>query len=123
MANNPIENLVPQQPPVDPKSSANDLKTRLEWGEPAFTIIDVRDRQSYNDSHIMGAISMTMDVLGNSAVKSLAKSRDIYVYGATEEEGSQAVQALKSAGFQNVSQLMGGLAGWKAIGGPTEGYS
>ena len=120
MANNPVENLVPSQPPIDPKSSANAVKTRLEWGEPAFTIIDVRDRRSYNNGHIMGAVSMTMDVLADN-VTYLAKTRDIYVYGATDEEASQTAQALKVAGFQNVSQLMGGLAGWKAIGGPTEG--
>lgn len=120
MANNPIENLIPQQPPIDPKASANTVKNRLEWGEPAFTIIDVRDRQTYNNGHIMGAMSMTMDDLADNAA-SLAKTRDIYVYGATDEESSQAAQTLKAAGFENVSQLMGGLAGWKAIDGPTEG--
>lgn len=120
MANNPVENLVPPQPPVDPKTSANTLKARLEWGEPAFTIIDVRDRQTYNNGHIMGAMPMEMDGLADSAA-SLAKTRDIYVYGATDEESSQAAQTLKAAGYENVSQLMGGLPGWKAIGGPTEG--
>ena len=73
-----------------------------------------------SNGHIMGAMSMTMDVLAEN-VAYLAKTRDIYVYGATDEEASQAAQALKVAGFQNVSQLMGGLAGWKAIGAPTEG--
>ncbi|MCK8782749.1 rhodanese-like domain-containing protein, partial [Rhizobium sp. NTR19] len=55
------------------------------------------------------------------AVPSLDKSRDIYVYGANEEESAQAAQQLRSNGFEHVSQLKGGLAAWKAIGGPTEG--
>lgn len=119
---NPIENIIPNQPPVTKKKTdAHVLKSRLEWGEPAFTIIDVRDRQTYNEGHIMGALPMTMDGLGDAAAKSLAKSRDIYVYGGSDEETTQAAQALRSSGFENISELKGGLAAWKAIGGPTEG--
>ncbi len=122
MADNPIENIIPNQPPVDQKKSdAHVLKSRLEWGEPAFTILDVRDRPTYNEGHIMGALSMPMDGLGNTATESLAKSRDIYVYGASDADTTQAAQALRSKGFENVSELKGGLAAWKAIGGPTEG--
>ncbi|AFY56163.1 Rhodanese-related sulfurtransferase [Rivularia sp. PCC 7116] len=119
---NPIENIIPNQPPVDKKKSdVQLLKSRLEWGEPAFTIIDVRDRQTYNEGHIMGALPMTMDGLGDAAAKSLSRSRDIYIYGGSDSETTQAAQALRNAGFQNVSELKGGLAAWKAIGGPTEG--
>ncbi len=122
MANNPIENIIPSQPPVDQKKSdVHVLKSRLEWGEPAFTIIDVRDRQTYNEGHIMGALPMSMDGLGDAAAQSLAKSRDIYVYGASDADTTQAAQALRSKGFENVSELKGGLGAWKAIGGPTEG--
>ena len=119
---NPIENIIPSQPPVTKKrTDAHVLKSRLEWGEPAFTIIDVRDRQTYNEGRVMGALPMTMDGLGDAAAKSLAKSRDIYVYGCSDDETTQAAQALRNSGFKNVSELKGGLAAWKAIGGPTEG--
>ena len=119
---NPIENIIPSQPPVTKKrTDAHVLKSRLEWGEPAFTIIDVRDRQTYNEGRVMGALPMTMDGLGDAAAKSLAKSRDIYVYGDSDDETTQAAQALRNSGFKNVSELKGGLAAWKAIGGPTEG--
>jgi 3-mercaptopyruvate sulfurtransferase SseA len=64
---------------------------------------------------------MPTDDLVNRATSSLDKSRDIYIYGANEDESGQAVQSLRSAGFEHVSQLKGGLAAWKAIGGPTEG--
>jgi rhodanese-related sulfurtransferase len=37
-------------------NDAHDLKLRLEWGHPALTIIDVRDRHTYNQGHISGAI-------------------------------------------------------------------
>jgi rhodanese-related sulfurtransferase len=124
-AKNTVDNLVggviPAQPPINAQSDAHVLKSRLEWGEPAFTILDVRDRMTYNQGHIMGSMPMPMDELVDRAAPTLAKSRDIYVYGANDEETSQAAQALRSAGFEHVSALKGGLAAWKAIGGPTEG--
>ncbi|MFQ4142909.1 rhodanese-like domain-containing protein [Chlorogloeopsis sp. ULAP02] len=116
-----VENIIPSQPPIEQQSDAHVLKSRLEWGEPAFTIIDVRDRNTYNEGHIMGAMPMPLDQLVDRATPSLAKSRDIYVYGANEQDTAQAAQQLRSAGFEHVSELRGGLAAWKAIGGPTEG--
>ena len=119
---NPIKNIIPNQPPVTKKiTDARVLKFRLQWGEPAFTIIDVRDRQTYNEGRITGSLPMIMDGLGNAAAKSLAKSRDIYVYGGSDDETTQAARVLRSSGFENVSELNGGFAAWKAIGGSTEG--
>ncbi|WP_017317044.1 rhodanese-like domain-containing protein [Mastigocladopsis repens] len=124
-AKNTVDNLVggviPPQPPIDPQSNVHVLKSRLEWGEPAFTILDVRDRDAYNLGRIMGAMPYPIDELVDRAVPSLAKSRDIYVYGQNDEETAQAAQLLRSAGFEHVSELKGGLAAWKAVGGPTEG--
>jgi rhodanese-related sulfurtransferase len=121
MDKNILGGIIPPQPPIELQSDVHAVKSRLEWGEPAFTILDVRDRQTYNDGHIMGAMPMPIDVLVHRAASSLDKSRDIYLYGATEEQTSQAATLLRSAGFEHVSQLKGGLAAWKAIGGPTEG--
>lgn len=120
MTNNPLGGIIPPQPPIEAQSNVHELKSRLEWGEPAFTIIDVRDRNTYNDGHIMGAMAMPMENLVESA-KSLASSRDIYIYGETDEQTAQAVQQLRTAGFEHVSELKGGLPAWKAVGGPTEG--
>jgi rhodanese-related sulfurtransferase len=121
MNNNLVGGIIPPQPPIEAQSDVHTLKSRLEWGEPAFTILDVRDRSTYNEGHIMGSMPMPIDELEERAVSSLAKSRDIYVYGANEEQTSQAAQILRSAGFEHVSELKGGLGAWKAIGGPTEG--
>lgn len=115
-----VDNIVPNQPPINSQSDVHELKSRLEWGEPAFTILDIRDRNTYNQGHIMGAMPFPIDELVDRA-GSLAKSRDIYVYGDNDEQTSQAAQALRSAGFVHVSELKGGLAAWKAVGGPTEG--
>ena len=113
----------PQSKAFQPQSKVGDLKTRLDWGEPALTIIDVRDRDSYNLGHIQGAIPMPMSTLCDRAMDSLELERDIYVYGDTDEETATAAAHLREAGFQRVSELTGGLAAWKAVGYPVSAVS
>ncbi len=109
--------------PVKAQSRVIDLKERLDWGEPALTIIDVRERDAFNTSHISGAISLPINELVNRALINLELTRDLYVYGATDEQTALAADQLRAAGYQNVSELRGGLAAWKANGYTIEGNS
>lgn len=121
-AKDKLPNVTPTPPSQQtPQSSAQALKERLEWGEVAFTILDVRDRTTFNQSHIMGAMAMPMDEVVERAKSSLEPKREIYIYGETDEQTAEVANKLRGAGFQAISELRGGLAGWKAIGGPTEG--
>ena len=105
------------------ESRVYDLKARLDWGEPALTIIDVRDRTAFNLSHISGAVSLPLDGLVTAAVNSLEIDRDIYVYGDTDEVSADAIERLKAAGYQRLSLLRGGVAAWKAADFPVESSS
>ncbi|MCY7321825.1 MAG: rhodanese-like domain-containing protein [Phormidesmis sp. CAN_BIN36] len=116
-----LPNITPTPPDLKTASSVYDLKSRLEWGEPALTILDVRPREVFNDSHIMGAMDFPVSELVTLAKNSLEFERDIYIYGANEQETAQAAAMLREAGFRAVAELKGGLAEWKAIGGSTEG--
>lgn len=116
-----IPDIVPEPPGIKPQSSVHDLKARLEWGEPALTIIDIRDRAIYNQGHILGAMPMPADDLVDRLLPTVDRVRDIYIYGATDEETAQAAGQLRAAGLLNVSELRGGFEAWKAIAGPTEG--
>jgi rhodanese-related sulfurtransferase len=111
-----ITQAIPTPPPATPKASAQALKERLQWGEPGLTIIDARDRESYLDERITGAMLM-------ETVENLSKDREIYVYSNNDQEAEQVANKIRQEGFESVSQLQGGLAGWKAIQGPTEGRS
>lgn len=102
-------------------ADAHDLKFRLEWGQPGFTIVDVRDRHSYNHGRISGAIPIPLDELGKRAKTSLHTERDIYVYGESDVQTAQAASTLRAVGFTAVSEIQGGLSAWKAVGGATEG--
>ncbi|MEO1401758.1 MAG: rhodanese-like domain-containing protein [Cyanobacteria bacterium J06635_1] len=113
--------LFPIPKPLQVKSTVFDLKERLDWGEPALTIIDVRDREAFNTTRITGAIPMPADELAARASMSLECDRDIYIYGGTDEQTAEAANKLREAGYQSVAELMGGLAAWKAAKGPIEG--
>lgn len=108
-------------PSIKEKSTAEDLRKRLDWGEPALTIIDVRDREDFNREHILGAVAFPLDDLVPRAEDSLEKNRDIYIYGDSDAMTAQAAKQLRQAGFINVAELVGGLANWKAIGASIEG--
>ncbi|MGG6238442.1 rhodanese-like domain-containing protein [Nodosilinea sp. AN01ver1] len=100
------------------QATADELLKRLNWGEPALTIIDARSRQSFNAERITGA--MSRDQIAE-ATQSLEHQRDIYVYGDGGDQATEVVNQLRQAGYQKVALLQGGLSAWKAIGGPTEG--
>ena len=109
-----VEKVFPTPPDATPKSSAQALKERLQWGEPGLTILDARDREAFLEEHITGAMLI-------SDMSKLEENRELYVYGNTDQEAAEAAENLRQQGYESVSQLQGGLAGWKAIQGPTEG--
>lgn len=111
---NVVDKVAPTPPDMTAKSSAQALKERLQWGEPGLTIIDSRDRESFLEERITGAMLI-------SDMNKLEKNREIYVYGSTDQEAAEAANNLRQSGYEKVSQLQGGLAGWKAVEGPTEG--
>ncbi|WP_017300244.1 rhodanese-like domain-containing protein [Nodosilinea nodulosa] len=110
--------------PTPPKMSGNqataeELLKRLNWGEPALTIIDARSREAFNAERITGA--MSRDQVADATESSLEYQRDLYVYGDGSNQADEVVSQLRQAGYQKVAFLQGGLSAWKAIGGPTEG--
>jgi rhodanese-related sulfurtransferase len=115
-----LSKLTPTPVILQEESTAYDLKTRLEWGEPALSIIDIRDREAFNQGRITGAVSMPMEQL-EQMKSTLQPQHDIYIYGDTDERAHEAAQMLRASGFEAVTHIMGGLDAWHEIGGPTEG--
>lgn len=103
------------------KATAHELKSRLNWGEPNLTILDVRDREAFDDCHILGALNTPSEILPDAADLSLQHKRDIYLYGESNEQSQAAADKLRQAGFQRVAELQGGLQSWKEIEGSIDG--
>ena len=102
-------------------TAAADIKARLDWGEPALTIIDLRDRQSFNAKRIMGAVHACADDEIRRVQQTLEVDRDIYLYGNSNEDAKRTAIQFDAAGFKRVAVIEGGLSAWEAIGGATEG--
>ncbi|HEY9655368.1 MAG TPA: rhodanese-like domain-containing protein [Crinalium sp.] len=118
-----VKDVVTKPLPKPPAMSANqapaeELLKRLQWGEPALTIIDVRSREEFNNERITGAVPMPIDELLDDAENALEHKRDIYVYG---DNADDAANQLRQSGYANVAVVQGGLSAWKDVGGPTEG--
>jgi rhodanese-related sulfurtransferase len=117
---NALGNLTPTPVVIQEESTAYDLKTRLEWGEPVLSIVDIRKHEAFNRERITGAMSMPMDQLAEMK-SALQPNRDLYLYGDTDEQAHTAAEMLRAAGFKAVTHVLGGLEAWHEIGGPTEG--
>lgn len=120
-AKDKLPNVTPTPPGFHSEASVHELKSRLLWGEPGLTILDVRKHDDFNQCRIQGAMNMPLNRLAGMAQFSLQQDRDIYVYGGNEEETAQAASALRDAGFRRVAVLKGGLLAWREVDGPVEG--
>lgn len=118
-----IFSWIPTPPPLKPRSEPYELKERLDWGKPALTIIDTRPLNDYNCERITGAISVPGMELVHRALVALELTRDIYIYDETDEQTAVVAAKLREAGYQHVSELIGGAEAWKAMGYPTEKIS
>lgn len=122
------ENVADKLPVPTPQSgitvgqaSAHEIKSRLEWGEPGLTILDVRSREAFNECHIQGAMTMPLDQLKDVAQYGFESRRDIYVYADNDGDAASALNILRSAGLERVAVMQGGLKAWTEIGGTVEG--
>jgi rhodanese-related sulfurtransferase len=115
-----LGNLTPVPVVLQEESTAYELKNRLEWGQPALSIVDVREHEAFNQRRITGAVSMPMAQLAEMK-STLQPTSDIYIYGDNNEQAHTAAQMLRDAGFEAVTHVMGGLDAWHDIGGSTEG--
>lgn len=71
-------------------------------------LLDVREEYEYQDGHIKGAVNLPLrEILGKK--ESLPKNKDIYVYCRSGHRSADAVNFLKSLGFEKVHNVEGGF--------------
>lgn len=96
-----------------------DLKKIVDGEKYQKTIIDVRDKQSFDNGHIKGAINIFLNDLEKSKDQ-ISPSKQIFVYGEGEVPGFQAAVRLYDLHFMAIEALKGGLASWKEKNLPLE---
>ncbi|MBI4852571.1 MAG: hypothetical protein HY819_12315 [Acidobacteria bacterium] len=87
-----------------------ELKSRLDKGDDLF-ILDVREIHEHQICKLEGS---TLIPLGDipKRITELDSSREIVVHCKLGGRSAKAVEFLKSAGFQKVKNLLGGIDAW-----------
>jgi hydroxyacylglutathione hydrolase len=80
-------------------------------------IVDVRTPQEHETKHIAGSVSVPLSRL-SAHLAELPTDRPLLVHCAGGYRSSIAASLLQQAGFQQVSELAGGIAAWEAAGLP-----
>jgi len=90
---------------------------RLDAGAPVA--IDVRTPRERDEKRVAGSLNIPLNHL-NERLQELPKDRPLLVYCAGGYRSSIATSLLKQQGFENVSELAGGMTAWEAAKLPTE---
>ncbi|MDR0690885.1 MAG: rhodanese-like domain-containing protein [Streptococcaceae bacterium] len=85
--------------------------TTFKEGACKAQIVDVRERNIFKRSHILGARSLPMSQFRES-LKSLRKDHTVYLYEDREILAGRAAVLLKKAGFTEIYILKKGYAAW-----------
>jgi len=92
---------------------------RLMNNEDEALIIDTRSAADFNKGHIKGAKNIsTADLNSDLSQYSAYKNKMVLVYCNSGNTATRAIKLLKTAGFQKVNNLDGGIAAWKEANMP-----
>lgn len=80
------------------------------------TLVDVREPEEYEESHIEGCILIPMGEIQNRAPELLKPEQDIVLYCAHGYRSLQALMSLKMLGFEKLRSLEGGIEAWHQAG-------
>jgi rhodanese-related sulfurtransferase len=94
-------------------SHLNQVKQDLSNGA---LLVDVREPDEYAAGYAEGAHLLPVGAIQAGTYPTTNKSTKIYLYCRTGRRANQALDAMKTAGYQNVVNI-GGLSNWQAIGG------
>ena len=101
-------------PAVDVKQAAE-----MQSGETDALIIDVREPNEYAQLRAPGAVLIPLGQL-NGRVADLPRDRQLLMVCRTGGRSQNATKFLQSQGFENVSNVNGGMVAWKNADLPTE---
>ena len=92
------------------KEDANDVKAKDVENllKNKDFLLDVREEYEYQEGHIKGAVNLPLrEILEKK--DTLPKNKDIYVYCRSGHRSTDAVNFLKSLGFEKVHNIEGGF--------------
>lgn len=83
-----------------------------------YQILDTREREEFEVSHIQGARWVGFETFELNATQDLDKDRPVLVYCTVGARSQEIGKKLKDAGFNQVFNLYGGIIHWSNEGKP-----
>lgn len=74
-------------------------------------VIDVREKDTFDAGHILGACSMSYSML-KTTIGSLRKDQPVYLYDQKKALSIRAANLLRKNGYTDIYILKGGYDGW-----------
>ena len=96
---------------MDYEIQVNELKTKLEAGEP-ITILDVREPWEYATAHIEGSKHIPMGDVPAHANQELDPEQHIVVICHHGVRSLRVTNWLRQQGFEKAQSLRGGIDQW-----------
>ena len=82
-------------------------------------VLDVREKKEYSEGHIRGAVHIPMTTLAKQVTElDKYKNKQILAYCRSGSRSNSACRTLSKQGFDNVSNLAGGMIGWSSANLP-----
>ena len=78
------------------------------------TIVDIRDPSSYQSGHIPNAIHLSDDTI-QQFISSTDQGKPLVVYCYHGISSQGAAAYFSEQGFKEVSSMIGGFEGWRAV--------
>jgi hydroxyacylglutathione hydrolase len=82
-------------------------------------VLDVREATEYESGHIAGAVNVPVGSLGANLDR-VPRGRPVVAYCGMGERSTSAASILEGAGFEDVSNLAGGMITWRQAGMPVQ---
>lgn len=82
----------------------------------SVVLVDVREIEEWEESRIEGAVHIPLGEIPMRAPEELNKEKDIVLYCAHGKRSMEALFILRSAGFEKVRSLEGGISAWEMSG-------
>jgi len=104
-----------------PEWAANQVHTELEQKgstqDQDFILVDVREKNEWNEGHIPGAIHVPRGYLELQIEEAVPdKSKKVVLYCAGGVRSLMAGNTLQQMGYEDVVSMAGGFGQWKASG-------
>lgn len=91
--------------------TVEEMKAKLDAGEK-IRFVDVREPHEHEVAHIEGAILIPLSEFAQRAVKELNPDEEIVIHCHHGGRSQRACEYLAACGFNNLSNLTGGIDDW-----------